>query len=324
MSIRRLLHGSSLRSPSNPSAASIASQFLATHASLPPHQGTRFLDPNSLQRFSAALSRSELALPEPPPQWTPLPPCYHLAYFLPAQVEEELGADGTDTMFNPPTPYTRRMWAGGELEWIHTGLKDIGDWRKRGLRVGTLVNEMTKLVSAEGKETKSGEEMVVVGVRKEYESQDDGLMLVDKRNWLFRPEITQPQNPVPKPTVVPFPDGKHVRDFLQTPVSLFRFSAVTFNAHKIHYNREWCREVEGHRDLVVHGPLNLVNMVNFWRDIHPKKELAIPRRVKYRATGPLYANEPYRLILDEEVDMVTKARFVDSYGSVAMVGQIEA
>src|SRR5271168_4480777 len=60
--------------------------------------------------------------------------------------------------------------------------------------------------------------------------------------------------------------GSHTRDFTQTPVSLFRFSALTFNGHKIHYSKEWCQQVEGHRDIVVHGPLNLINMLDFWRD----------------------------------------------------------
>jgi hydroxyacyl-ACP dehydratase HTD2-like protein with hotdog domain len=142
------------------------------------------------------------------------------------------------------------------------------------------------------------------------------------RNWIFRPEITTPEAPAAKPTEVPFPEGRHVRDFIQTPVTLFRFSALTFNAHKIHYNKEWCREVEGHRDLVVHGPLNLINMVNFWRDVRGGS--ALPRKITYRATNPLYAGEKYRVVMNEETDTVAEVKIVDSYGKVAMVGQIES
>ena len=101
-----------------------------------------------------------------------MPACYHLAYFTPAQVEEELGRDGTDTTFNPPSPFTRRMWAGGELEWI------AGDGK--GLCVGQEVRETTKLVSSVGKKTRAGEEMVVVGVEKRYQNEH-GVALIDKR-----------------------------------------------------------------------------------------------------------------------------------------------
>ncbi|CZR51925.1 uncharacterized protein PAC_01802 [Phialocephala subalpina] len=295
---------------SSSSATSIASQFLSKSQS--PQTQTQLLDANQLQRFSATLSRTELARALPK-NGTPLPACYHLAYFTPAQVEEELGWDGTDTTFNPPRPFTRRMWAGGELEWV--------GGENNTLKVGQEVTETTKLVSAEGKKTRAGEEMVVVGVEKKYENEH-GVALIDRRNWIFRPEITTPQTPASKPIEVPLPEGKHVRDFLQTPVTLFRFSALTFNAHKIHYNREWCREVEGHRDLVVHGPLNLINMVNFWRDVRGGD--IFPKKITYRATSPLYAGEKYRVVMDEEENNVTAVKIVDSYGNTSMVGKIES
>jgi hydroxyacyl-ACP dehydratase HTD2-like protein with hotdog domain len=144
------------------------------------------------------------------------------------------------------------------------------------------------------------------------------------RNWIFRPEITVPLELAPKPTVVPFPEGRYTRDLLMTPVTLFRFSALTFNGHKIHYDREWCREVEGHRDVVVHGPLNLIHMVDFWRDVlgHGDAEF-VPKSVVYRATSPLYAGEPYRIVMDEEKEGVSDVRIVDAYGNVSMVGKIE-
>ena len=142
------------------------------------------------------------------------------------------------------------------------------------------------------------------------------------RNWIFRPEITEPQAPAARPAEVPLPSGPHTRDFTQTPVSLFRFSALTFNAHKIHYDRAWCREVEGHRDLVVHGPLNLINIVDFWRDVRGGN--ASPKKITYRATRPLYAGERYRIVMGDEKDGVTEARIVDCYGGVGMLGRIES
>lgn len=167
--IRRLY--SSVPSPSSATTI-IAAQFLATSQSQPPHTQTQLLDANQLQRLSATLSRPELSR-SLPQNGTPLPPCYHLAYFTPSQTEEELGRDGTDTTFNPPRPFTRRMWAGGELEWPEAS-------RKGGLRVGQRVTETTKLVSSVGKKTRAGEEMVVVGVEKEYDN-GEGVALIDRR-----------------------------------------------------------------------------------------------------------------------------------------------
>jgi hydroxyacyl-ACP dehydratase HTD2-like protein with hotdog domain len=94
---------------------------------------------------------------------------------------------------------------------------------------------------------------------------------------------------------------------------------LTFNGHKIHYNKEWCQQVEGHRNCVVHGPLNLINMLDFWRDVHK----TAPRRIKYRATNPLYVDEPYRMVMDAEVNGVSEVRLVDSYGILSMKGVIE-
>ena len=78
-----------------------------------------------------------------------------------------------------------------------------------------------------------------------------------------------------------------------SPTSLFRFSALTFNAHKIHYNEDWTHNVEGHPGLVVHGPLNLINLLNFWRDFHGEGKF--PASISYRAVSPLYAGQTYQI-----------------------------
>lgn len=82
------------------------------------------------------------------------------------------------------------------------------------------------------------------------------------------------------------------RHFCWSPVALFRFSALTFNAHMIHYNESWTRNVEAHPAVVVHGPLNLIGMLDYWRDVHAAggKE---PSEITYRALSPLYAGDEY-------------------------------
>jgi len=74
--------------------------------------------------------------------------------------------------------------------------------------------------------------------------------------------------------------------------------------------------------LVVHGPLNLINMVDFWRDVNGID--AVPKKITYRATSPLYAGEKYRIVMDEEQNKITEVKIVDSYGMVSMLGKIES
>ena len=113
----------------------------------------------------------------PPAPGTPVPPGYHLVYFTPTFLEGELGIDGTDASYNPDAPFTRRMWAGGQVLWPR------GEDGKgvNLLRVGQEVRETTRLLSAEPKIIKkTGDEMIVVGVEKVFENED-GVAVIDRR-----------------------------------------------------------------------------------------------------------------------------------------------
>lgn len=278
------------------------------------------LDANQLQLLSITLNRTPTSN-NPPPEGTPVPAGYHLVYFTPSIIESELGLDGTDRTVNPLAPYTRRMWAGGELTWA----KDTNAL----LRVGQEVRETTRLLSAEPKRLKNGGEMLVVGVEKTFENKS-GIALVDKRNWVFQTEITpeNPSTPPIKPSEKELPTGEHTRDFCQSDVALFRFSALTFNGHKIHFSPEWCRQVEGHRSCVVHGPLNMINMLDLWRDTAKGGSAdAVPQSIAYRAMSPLYMGEPYRILLgkggESSNNGAWNAEIWDSYGTQSMKGTIK-
>jgi hydroxyacyl-ACP dehydratase HTD2-like protein with hotdog domain len=135
----------------------------------------QILDSNQLQRLSITLLRPNLhsgisVADSPPKNGTPIPPGYHLVYFTPFGLENELGADGTDRAFNPVKPFTRRMWAGGSMTWSN-GLS---------LKVGEEAEEKTRIVSAVPKVSRDGSEMVLVGVEKEFWG-GDGKVLVDQR-----------------------------------------------------------------------------------------------------------------------------------------------
>ncbi len=282
----------------------LVDDFLQTAKNVSPIVKKQLLDPNQSQCLSLTLGRPRLYRgtqhleDEALLNGMPLPPGYHLAYFTPAALPGNLGRDGTDISYSPAEPFTRRMWAGGQLYWE----------KENPLRIGDEVIETTKLVAAEPKATRAGEQMIVVGVEKTFENAK-GLALVDRRDWVFRPQLSRPPPSQDYSESIgrdegrlPLPNSSQKsRDFVQTAVSLFRFSALTFNAHMIHYSRPWCREVEGHRDIVVHGPLNLINMLDFWRDEQPD-DYVVPKSIKYRATAPFYAGEKYRALLERNAD----------------------
>ncbi|CAG7924562.1 unnamed protein product [Penicillium olsonii] len=323
-------------------ATSVAASFLSRFQSLGPQIRTQTIDANQLQLLSLTLDRPtlfpgtpSLSNGSPPQPATPVPPGYHLAYFTPAFMESELGADGTDASYNPATPFTRRMWAGGEVLWPRGA-----DGKPNLLRVGQNVQETTRVLSAEAKVVKkTGEDMIVVGVEKEF-ANDHGVSIVDRRNWVFRkalpipsasaPSAALPQSashlatPNPASADISTEGNTHTRTLVQTPVTLFRFSALTFNPHKIHYSLPWARDVEGHRDVVVHGPLNLISILDLWRDVKSQHatdhSVVVPRRISYRATSPLYAGDEYRIVLDEGAE--TKVQIIGPEG-VAMKAEID-
>jgi hydroxyacyl-ACP dehydratase HTD2-like protein with hotdog domain len=296
------------------SAAEACASLISRFGNKPISVRKQLLDANQVQQLTLAIGRTNIhrgipVVNDPPPNDTPLPPGYHLVYFTPALLEQDLGPDGTDRTVNPPAPFTRRMWAGGELKWSQEPSKY--------LRVGQIVKETTRMLGVEPKRSKNGTDILVVSVEKIFEN-DQGIALIDQRNWVFRTAITQAQTPQPRPEEKCLPEAEHMRDFTQTDVSLFRFSALTYNGHKIHYSPEWCQKVEGHRHSVVHGPLNLINILDHWRDVakHANED-AIPKSINYRMMSPLYAGERYRILLRRdasEKDEEWTANIWDSFG----------
>ena len=316
----------------------------------------QLLDANQLRLFALTLDRPQLWLGSTrssktleevePPSGTPIPPAYHLIYFTPAQLPGILGLDGTDASFNPESPFTRRMWAGGSCHWPGA---DPNSASPALLRVGELATEVTKVLSCEPKVIKkTGESMLVVGVEKEFRNRKDELCVLDRRNWVFRPALdpSKPASLVPKPAELSSAEldevaqGKIVREYSRSEATLFRFSALTFNAHRIHYDKPWATEVEGHRNVVVHGPMNLIAILDLWRDETGSQEqmvgstaaamataqenLVFPQSIEYRATSPVYAGEAYRVVMDEAAvgNKEAKVRVVSNDGTVCMKGTV--
>lgn len=222
------------------------------------------------------------------------------------------------------------MWAGGSIQWPGSDPSKTHSH----LKIGDLATEVTKVLSCEPKTIKkTGEAMLVVGVSKEFYDSKDQLCVVDNRNWVFREALdpSKKASPPAKPAEMSAADieaadkGKVVRRFCRDPPTLFRFSALTFNAHRIHYDKPWSVDVEGHRDTVVHGPLNMISMLDFWRDEQKAGGVVFPKSLKYRATSPVYVGEWYRIVMEEGrvKEAEVPVEVVSDDGTVCMKGTVE-
>ena len=230
------------------------------------------ITPVPVAALAATLDRED-----PPPQpGDALPPLWHWLYFLPVHRQSELGADGHAQRggFLPPVPLPRRMWAGGRLEF------------HRPLRVGEPVTRVSRILDVKGKQGRTGE-LVFVLVRHEI-SDAEGVALTEEHDIVYRehPKAGEPApSPIPAPVDFTWQRAIHPDDVL-----LFRYSALTFNGHRIHYDRRYATEVEGYPGLIVHGPLIATLLLDLLRRSLPQANVA---RFQFRAVSPLFDTAPF-------------------------------
>jgi len=207
-----------------------------------------------------------------------LPPLWQWFYFLGRAPQSSLSADGHPARggFLPPIPYPRRMFAGGRLTF-HAALT-IGE---PAIRVGTILKV---------KET-SGRTGPLAFVTVGYQYTQAGrLCIEEEQDIVYR----EPGAPVSAPSVVALPApeaGTHQRECTPDTRLLFRFSALTFNAHRIHYDREYARLEEGYPGLVVHGPLLAMQLLAFAREVAGSPVA----RFEFRSERPMFDLAPYTL-----------------------------
>jgi len=221
---------------------------------------------------SAALSAT-LDREDPPPQMGDvLPPLWHWLYFLDRHRQSELGPDGHGRRgsFLPPIALPRRMWAGSRFEFRHP------------LRVGDQITRETHIVDIKEKSGRSGP-LVFILVRHEI-SNAEGLAFAEEHDIVYRDH--GPGAPVqPAPA-----DAVWERVIKPDDVLLFRYSALTFNGHRIHYDRRYATEVEGYPGLVVHGPLIATLLMDLLRRNEGRANVA---RFNFRAVSPLFDTGPF-------------------------------
>jgi 3-methylfumaryl-CoA hydratase len=197
------------------------------------------------------------------------PPLAHWLYFLPRYRQSEAGPDGHQAhgTFLPPLEHLpRRMWAGSRLEFL------------RPLRVGSEVERVSRIERVEPKQGRSGK-LVFITVRHEVRDAQ-GALLSDEHDIVFREAATLAAPPRPAPS-----DEAWRREIRPDPLLLFRYSAVTFNGHRIHYDHPYATRVEGYPGLVVHGPLIATLLVDLLRREKPAVAL---RTYTFKAMRPLF------------------------------------
>jgi 3-methylfumaryl-CoA hydratase len=245
------------------------------------HVGRRLMDTDVVTAGPANLLR--LALGRPEPQFEvgdPLPPGWHGLYFLPRFGPQELREDGAprDAGVVPAMPLPRRMFAGERLRF------------HQPIRIGDSLRCETELADITAKTGGTGTLVFATVVNRIFTPQ--GLALEEERRTVFREEVKPgEQNRAPRREEAPG-DVPWRRRVTPDPVLLFRFSALTFNSHRIHYDRPWAMEVEGYPGLVVHGPLTSTLLIDFARDHNPGRTF-----VTYttQARAPLFDTAPFEL-----------------------------
>ncbi len=231
-----------------------------------------------------------------------LPPLSHWLYFTPSARQSELGPDGHPKRggFLPPVPLPRRMWAGGRLAFLHP------------LRVGDEIMRESRIADVTVKHGRSGA-LVFVTVRHEI-ANAHGVALTEEHDIVYRGD-PQASDPALAPQAAPT-DETFSRQIVPDPVLLFRYSALTFNGHRIHYDRSYVTAVEGYPGLIVHGPLIATLLVDLLRRQMPDAVLAT---FAFRAARPLFDIAPFSVNGRVDGDGMTVRLWAkDAAGSLAM------
>ena len=235
--------------------------------------GSSRVEHDTVTETPVRLLAATLDRPHAPAAGDALPCLWHWLYFLPATKQSELGPDGHAPRgdFMPPVPLPRRMWAASSLE-LHAPI-----------RIGDAITRRATIASVDEKCGRSGR-LVFVRIVQDIEGPQ-GPAVSEERVIVFRE--SRPSGAVePKP---PPDNAQWAQRIVPDPALLFRYSALTFNSHRIHYDLAYATGVEAYRNLIVTGPLLATLLVELVATRLPEHNID---RLSIRATSPLYAGEP--------------------------------
>jgi 3-methylfumaryl-CoA hydratase len=235
-----------------------------------------------------------------------LPPLWHWLYFLEAAPASKIGPDGHGERgdFLPPIELPRRMWAGSRFRFDG-----------EPLRLGDTARRVSTIKSIEPKTGSSGS-MVFVTVQHTL-SGPKGVSLLEEHDIVYR-EAARPgetaREPKPAPT-----DPNTARTIVPDPVLLFRFSALTFNGHRIHYDQPYVTGVEGYPGLIVHGPLMGLLQIELARRSAAGRT---PHSFEFRALSPVFAGAPMTIAARREADGSLATWIANAKGGLAQQGRV--
>jgi 3-methylfumaryl-CoA hydratase len=226
----------------------------------------------------AALSATLNRPAELPVAGTPIPAVWHWLYFLPLYQQSEAGPDGHPQRggFMPPIELPRRMWAGSQIDFSQT------------LAVGDQIRRDSSIISINEKSGRTGH-LIFVKVRHQIYRNDDSQASIDEcHDIVYRAAASaddRPVSPVAAPTQALWERPIHGDELM-----LFRYSALTFNGHRIHYDRSYVTAVEGYPGLVVHGPLIATLLLDGLRHQFPT---ATVTHFEFKAIRPTFDINPF-------------------------------
>jgi 3-methylfumaryl-CoA hydratase len=228
------------------------------------------------------------------------PPLGHWAYFNDAVDPDDLGPDGHPKRgrFLPPVALPRRMFASSELGFAAP------------LALGEAAELVTKIADLRERSGRASGAMVLMDVERRL-IQGGTLRITETQTIVYR------EAGEPTPVVTDSGAGGEGELWLPTPVDLFRYSAATYNGHRIHYDQAYARTEEGYPDLVIHGPFTAARLF----DLAGRIAGAPIARFSFRAMAPLFVGQPIRLRAGEDAGTVIAVR---CDGQVAMSAVFEA
>jgi 3-methylfumaryl-CoA hydratase len=206
----------------------------------------------------------------------PLRPLWHWLYFLPGEQQSNIGADGHPRRggFLPPVDLPRRMWAGGRLQFL------------KPILPGAQIRRVSRIESIDSKEGRTGSLVFVKVVHEISDAQ--GLAIREEHDIVYR-DVPSPDAPQASAQAAPT-DEQFSRRIDPDPVLLFRYSALTFNGHRIHYDRSYVTQEEGYPGLIVHGPLIATLLLEQLQLAHPAARVA---SFEFKAVSPLFDIAPF-------------------------------
>lgn len=266
--------------------------------------GAKTVETDTVTPLSAARLAATLDVDNPAPnEGDPLPPGWHCSYFVVAGRPDTLADDGLpiDTGLLPAIDLPRRMFGGARLHF------------EAPLRIGDEITRTSELVNLEEKETRSGP--LVRAVLRRTIAAPRGPAVVEEQDILYLGEA-DPNAPPPAPKPAP-DDPAWQSSVVPDPILLFRYSAITFNAHRIHYDTPYTRDTEGYPGLLVQGTLLALQLLELCRDARPDRTVT---DFSYRAGRPVYDTGAFT-VAGKDTDEGADLWIADADGALAMSGK---